>query len=154
MTAALDPGPTIRSATADDAEAAALLSAELGYPVDASTMRARLAHLSHQDDHGIFVACRGGRVVGWVHVLATHHLQAAPRAEIGGLVVSADSRSGGLGAALVARAEQWAREKGFAQVLVRSQTFRYAAHRFYRREGYTQTKTSAVFSKTLQGPTD
>ena len=85
-----------------DAEAAALLSAELGYPVDASTMRARLAHLSHQDDHGIFVACRGGRVVGWVHVLATHPLQAAPRAEIGGLVVSADSRSGGLGAALVA----------------------------------------------------
>jgi GNAT superfamily N-acetyltransferase len=153
MTAASDPGLTIRDATVDDAEAVALLSADLGYPVNARTMEVRLAQLTRQDGHGVFVACRGVRVVGWVHVLAVHHLQAEPRAEIGGLVVAADARSAGLGAGLVGRAEQWAREHGFAQVLVRSQTFREAAHRFYQREGYTQTKTSAVFAKPLSGPT-
>ncbi len=155
MTAAPDPSVapafTIREATPADAEAAAVLSADLGYPTDAATMRARLDHLTRQPDHGVFVACRDGRVVGWIHVLATHHLQAHPRAEIGGLVVAADARSAGVGAALVSRAEQWAREQGFGEVLVRSQTFREAAHRFYRREGYTQTKTSAVFAKPL-GP--
>jgi GNAT superfamily N-acetyltransferase len=153
MIAASGPSLTIRDATVDDAEAVALLSAALGYPVDARTMQARLAHLARQDGHGIFVACLGARVVGWIHVLATHHLQADPRAEIGGLVVAADARSAGIGAGLVARAEQWARGHGFAQVLVRSQTFREAAHRFYQREGYAQTKTSAVFAKPLAGPT-
>jgi GNAT superfamily N-acetyltransferase len=149
MAAAVEPAFTIRNATPDDADAAALLSADLGYPADAATMRTRLGHLTRQPDHGVFVACRDGRVVGWVHVLASHHLQADPRAEIGGLVVEAASRSLGVGAALVARAEQWAREHGFREVLVRSQTFREAAHRFYRREGYAQTKTSAVFAKPL-----
>jgi GNAT superfamily N-acetyltransferase len=153
MTAAPEPpvAPsfTIREATPDDAEAVAPLSGDLGYPADAATMRARLDHLTRQPDHVIFVACLGPRVVGWIHVLATHHLQAVPRAEIGGLVVEAGSRSLGVGAALVSRAEQWARERGFAEMLVRSQTFREAAHRFYRREGYAQTKTSAVFAKPL-----
>lgn len=154
MTATLDPPLLIRAATSADAAAAALLSADFGYPTDVSTMQARLERLTGHQDHGIFVACRGDRVVGWVHVLAAHHLQADPRAEIGGLVVAADARGTGIGARLVARAEQWARDAGFMQILVRSQTFREDAHRFYRREGYAQTKTSAVFSKPLRPPTD
>lgn len=155
MTAALDPSVapdfTIREATPGDADAVAALSGDLGYPADATAMRTRLEHLTRQAGHIIFVACQGLRVVGWIHVLATHHLQADPRAEIGGLVVAADARSAGVGAGLVSRAEQWGREHGFREMLVRSQTFREAAHRFYRREGYTQTKTSAVFAKPL-GP--
>ncbi len=149
MTPVLDPTLMIRTATTADADAVALLSADFGYPADASTMRARLERLTGRDDHGIFVACRDARVVGWIHVLAAHHLQADPRAEIGGLVVAADARGRGIGARLVARAEAWARDAGFTQVLVRSQTFREDAHRFYTREGYAQTKTSAVFAKPL-----
>jgi len=139
----------IRDMRLDDAGASALLSAELGYPVDTETMRARIERLSAAADHGLFVACQGSRVIAWIHVLAADHLQGDPRAEIGGLVVTAAARSSGVGALLVQRAERWAREHGFDAILVRSQIMREAAHRFYLREGYERTKTSAVFTKTL-----
>ncbi|MEQ1912541.1 MAG: GNAT family N-acetyltransferase [Vicinamibacterales bacterium] len=139
----------VRAIVPADAESAARLSGELGYPADAATMRRRIEQLTASVDHGAFVACQAGHVVGWIHVSAVHHMQSDPRAEIGGLVVAAHARSAGIGAQLVARAEQWASEAGFASVVVRSQIMREAAHRFYLREGYTRTKTSAVFSKPL-----
>ncbi|HUR36035.1 MAG TPA: GNAT family N-acetyltransferase [Vicinamibacterales bacterium] len=139
----------IRDITPDDAEAAAGLSGELGYPTDGLAMRARIEHLATLPDHGVFVATQAGEVVGWIHVSGVLHLQAEPRAEIGGLVVTARARSAGIGARLVRRAEQWAAAHGFGIVLVRSQIARDDAHRFYLREGYTRTKTSAVFSKQL-----
>ncbi len=112
-------------------------------------MRARLEALTRVPGHGVFVACLDDVVVGWIHVAAVLHMQSDPRAEIGGLVVSASARGRRIGAALVARAEAWAREHGFGSILVRSQTMREDAHRFYVREGYVRTKTSAVFSKTF-----
>ena len=140
----------IRAIVPGDADAAARLSGELGYPVDATTMRLRIEQLTVSVDHGAFVACQAGDVVGWIHVSSVHHMQSDPRAEIGGLVVAAHARSAGIGAQLVARAEQWAREAGFSSVVVRSQIMRDAAHRFYLREGYARTKTSAVFTKAIQ----
>ena len=144
-----DRSTEVRAIVSADAEAAAHLSGELGYPVDATTMRLRIAQLTASVDHGAFVACQAGQVVGWVHVSAVHHMQSDARVEIGGLVVAAHARSAGIGAQLVARAEQWAREAGFTRVVVRSQIMREAAHRFYLREGYARTKTSAVFTKAL-----
>lgn len=147
----MSSGPPIevRPIANDDAEAVAHLSSELGYPTDAVTMLRRIGLVTASADHAAFVACQAARVVGWIHVAAVHHMQAEPRAEIGGLVVAAQSRSSGVGKQLVARAEQWARETGLSSVVVRSQIMREAAHRFYLREGYSRTKTSAVFSKTL-----
>lgn len=115
-------------------------------------MRERITRLAAMPDHAVFVSCRGGAVIGWIHVFSVHHLQSEPRAEIGGLVVSADARGAGIGAALVERAERWARDQQLPSILVRSQVMREAAHRFYLREGYTQTKTSAVFAKNLPAP--
>jgi GNAT superfamily N-acetyltransferase len=95
------------------------------------------------------VACRDSIVIGWIDVGIVHHLQVEPSGEIGGLVVSHACRSLGIGAKLVWRAEEWVRERGVTRVVVRSNVTREAAHRFYLREGYERTKTSAVFSKTL-----
>jgi len=139
----------VRPITADDAEAAAELSGELGYPIAPAAMRARIDALAASSDHGVFVASLEGIVVGWIHVAAVLHVQSDPRAEIGGLVVSTAVRGRRIGAALVARAEAWAREHGFDSILVRSQVMREDAHRFYLREGYTRTKTSAVFAKPV-----
>jgi GNAT superfamily N-acetyltransferase len=150
MTTGTTPVVEIRSVTPDDAEDAARLSAELGYPAGLSAMRARIEQLLASSEHGLFMAVKGDRAVGWIHVSATHHLQSDVRAEIGGLVVSAAYRSLGIGAKLVARAEQWARDRGLAGMVVRSQIKREDAHRFYLREGYARTKTSAVFSKELR----
>ena len=152
MTGAHDDTLTIRPFTTDDAEAAAALSAELGYPADLLEMRARIERLTAASDQGLFAACRSNDMLGWIHVSLVQHLQDDLRAEIGGLVVKEGNRGGGIGARLVARAEQWASEHGVGTVVVRSQIKREAAHRFYLREGYARTKTSAVFTKRLDSP--
>jgi GNAT superfamily N-acetyltransferase len=61
--------------------------------------------------------------------------------------VSSGFRSRGIGHLLIACAERWAVEQGLKMILVRSRDTREAAHRFYLREGFARTKTSAVFSK-------
>ena len=103
-------------------------------------------------DHTTYIAAQpDGTVVGWIDIGITHHLQADPYAEIGGFVVSGDARSLGIGKKLLARAEAWARGRGVRRIVVRSQIARERAHRFYLREGYQQTKTSAVFAKEIAG---
>jgi GNAT superfamily N-acetyltransferase len=138
----------LREITLADAAAAAELSGELGYPTSTEVMQQRIASLSA--DHTVYVACLAGEVAAWIDVSVTRHLQSDPRAEIGGLVVSSKLRSHGIGRLLVARAEQWAVERGLKSVVVRSQIAREAAHNFYLREGYARTKTSAVFTKQLE----
>jgi GNAT superfamily N-acetyltransferase len=78
-----------------------------------------------------------------------HSLGIEPRAEITRLVVDSRSRSAGAGRLLVERGEQWARERGFAVIGVRSNVIRDRAHAFYLRLGYTITKSQKVFRKTL-----
>lgn len=112
-------------------------------------MEERIRNYTRLTDRVVFVAYHDGAVIGWIDVGIVHHLQVEPNGEIGGLVVSNTCRSAGIGAKLVARAEQWVKERGLTRMIVRSQIAREAAHRFYLREGYERTKTSAVFSKTL-----
>jgi GNAT superfamily N-acetyltransferase len=141
----------IREISAADADAAARLSEELGYPVSAAVMEQRIEALNALPDHAVYVACFSGETVGWIHVMETRHLTVESRAEIAGLVVASEARGRGIGRHLVERAERWALERGLKNVVVRSRATREAAHRFYLREGYRQTKTSAVFAKELAG---
>jgi GNAT superfamily N-acetyltransferase len=78
-----------------------------------------------------------------------HHLQSAPHALIGGLVVKDGVRSLGLGRKLCAEVAAWSRSKGIAVLRVTSRMARENARRFYLRDGFRQTKTSAVFEKVL-----
>jgi GNAT superfamily N-acetyltransferase len=125
------------------------LSGELGYPASIAAMEERIRNYALLTDRIVFVASREGAVIGWIDIGIVHHLQVEPNGEIGGLVVSHTCRSAGIGAKLVSHAEQWVRARGVTKVIVRSNITREAAHRFYLREGYERTKTSAVFSKTL-----
>lgn len=143
----------VREIHPDDAEDAASLCGELGYPVSAEEMAERIRTQTALADYVIFVAGLPDRgVVGWIDVHITHHLQAGPRAEIGGLVVGDGARSQGIGRRLLAHAEAWAAARGMTHMLVRSQISRERAHQFYLREGYQRTKTSAVFAKELNRP--
>jgi GNAT superfamily N-acetyltransferase len=143
------PEITIREMTPADAVDAASLSAELGYPVTTEAMENRLKQFTELEDHAVFAACRQGRVVAWIDVSIAHHLQSEPYGEIGGLIVSSQHQGGGIGKKLVATAEQWIRNRGIANVLVRSQIARERAHAFYLQLNFSRLKTSAVFTKTL-----
>ena len=113
-----DTALCIRKIALADAEAAAKLSEELGYPVSPDEMEKRIRELAHLAEHVVYVACIADAVIGWIDVGVVHHLQAEAYAEIGGLVVSSEFRSAGIGRKLVARAEQWARDRGARRIVV------------------------------------
>ena len=149
MSVPVADGLRTREITLADASTAAELSRELGYPVSAEAMRQRIEALLGSAGRTVYVACLEGTLVGWIDVGVVRHLQSEERAEIGGLVVSSAVRSRGIGQLLLRCAEQWALGQGLKSVVVRSQIAREAAHRFYLREGYIRSKTSAVFTKNF-----
>jgi GNAT superfamily N-acetyltransferase len=114
-------------------------------------MASRLARVREQRMGEVFVAAGegDGRVLGWTHVVPRLQLEEPPFAELAGLVVADGARSLGVGAALLAAAEDWAKGAGFALMRVRSNVVRERAHRFYEREGYCRVKGQAVFHKSI-----
>ena len=141
---------TIRLATPADAEELAKLSGQLGYPADAAAMLRRLDGVTSHHAGVVLVALdpQDG-LAGFAHVEPRHPLITEPFAELAALVVSEAARGQHIGSALLAAAEAWAREQGFANMRVRSNVIRERAHRFYLREGYAEKKRQAVFLKQL-----
>jgi GNAT superfamily N-acetyltransferase len=142
-------GLSIRRLTADDADAAAELSSQLGYSSSPGDLRERIEELSHTADRVAFAAVVDGQIVGWIDAAMERHLQYAASAVIGGLVVREDMRGLGVGRRLCLEVEEWARSKSVPLVRVRSQIKREDAHRFYLRDGYRKVKTSLVFEKLV-----
>ncbi len=142
-----------REAVASDVPALAELAGELGYPSTTAQVGERFRRLlAHPELHRVFVAeGADGEPAAWIHVFVSLRLESEPFAEIGGLVVGAASRGGGVGEALVRRAEAWARGRGLARVRVRSNVVRERAHRFYQRLGFARLKEQVVLVEDLDG---
>jgi len=144
------PRGATRDVSTGDVDALAALSGQLGYPVPVPEMAQRLESLLADPRHVVFVwEETDGRVLGWIHVFRSLYLEAAPMAEIGGLVIDERARGRGIGAALVERVERWAHEHGLSRMRVRSRIERADAHRFYLRLGYERFKRQEVFQKNL-----
>lgn len=141
---------TVRAMTFGDADQVAALAGELGYPSTRAQIEARFRGIEGNDDSRVFVAADpDGRVWGWVHVLGHHLMVSEGQAEVGGLIVDSRARGVGIGRSLMAAAEGWARERGYAGLMLRSNTIRTEAHRFYQDLGYTIVKTQHKFQKPL-----
>lgn len=143
-------GYGIRLARLEDAAAITGLCGQLGYPTQPPAVQTRLAEILAAPAQVVYVAeapLQG--VMGWVHVLRVCYLEAEPFAEIGGLVVERGQRGLGIGRALMAAGEAWARHQGLATVRLRSNIVRKEAHIFYQRIGYTIEKTQLTFGKPL-----
>jgi GNAT superfamily N-acetyltransferase len=111
----------------------------------------RFAGTADDQDHALLVAeAMDGAILGWLHVHRPKLLVSPPSAEIGGLIVGSGSRRHGVGAALMAAAEEWARGAGCQLVCLRSNVIRTDAHAFYGL-GYTDAKTSHTFVKADPG---
>jgi len=139
----------LRLARAADAEALARLSAQLGYPNQAAAVAERLAAIHEFGLGEVFAAVLDGGVVGWLHVALHPTLEHPLAAEILGLVIDGGVRSRGIGARLVAAAEDWARAHGCAELVVRSNVLRERAHAFYDARGFLRWKRQQVFRKSL-----
>lgn len=139
----------IRSPRVADYARLAELAGQLGYPATAVEVKKRLASFERSLDHAIFVAELNGEIVGWIGVFVYRCLEADARAEINGLLVEERLRSRGIGLKLVARAEEWARDRGCDAIGVRSNVIRDRAHAFYERLGYKHVKTQKTFRREL-----
>jgi GNAT superfamily N-acetyltransferase len=144
------PNFILRAARAEDSVALARLSTQLGYPVSGEEISVRLANALRDPSSAVVVAeTPTGDVVGFVHLLHQFLVESDPRVEIGALVVDESHRGVGVGQLLMARAEQWARERGCKCVNLRSNVIRAGAHAFYERIGYRHYKTQKAFRKDL-----
>ena len=140
----------VRQMRADDTASVAALTTQLGYPATEDATRRRFDLIKDRWDARLFVAQHAGNpIVGWIHVQATYLLECDARAEIWGLVVSAQARGIGVGRRLVEAAEEWALMRGLDVIVLRSNNLRTEAQGFYEHLGYTVTKTQNAFRKNL-----
>jgi len=140
---------TLRPATPTDVTKIADLTTQLGYPTSPEEAEARLRDLASRPEDAVLVAEVDGEVAGWIHVSALHSLEMDPCAMIQGLVVDASRRGGGIGAALVEAAAEWAAGHGFRTLRVRSNSVRERTHAFYERLGFARTKSQVVFARPV-----
>ena len=132
-----DRDVVIRPARQDDDAAIARLCGELGYPSSAEATRLRLARIMASPDQHVLVAEVAGDVVGLAVLLRAWTINNDEiSARLSTLVVDSSLRGRGLGAALVAASEIWAREQGAASLHLTSGSHRPEAHRFYAHLGY------------------
>jgi ribosomal protein S18 acetylase RimI-like enzyme len=108
---------------------------------DPSGSRETFSAMQRQPGFHLLVAEEDGAVQGTVvlAVMPNFSYRNRPWAVIENLVVDATQRGRGIGAVLMTRAAEIAREAGCYKVLLASNKQRPEAHHFYRRLGYTQT---------------
>lgn len=138
---------TIRPATAGDEDAILALIEELfkppgARPPDYSRERARkgIRWALEQPHSDILLACEGRELVGLASVYADiQSIRYGPRCWLQDLVVAAGARRRGIGRKLLDAATEWAKKHGCTHLELASGTGRKDAHRFYLREGMTQS---------------
>ncbi|MDP8962087.1 MAG: GNAT family N-acetyltransferase [Actinomycetota bacterium] len=138
----------VRPARADDWPAVAALLEGLGRPAvlagnDAVRHGDLFVLYLARADASALVAEVGGVVVGFVDVEFRQRLNHSTRqAWIPDLVVEESHRGRGVGRALLARAEELARQRGCWGMALESAKWRQRAHAFYRARGWRDASLS------------
>lgn len=141
---------TLRAAAPGDESRIAELAGQLGYPCGAQEVRDRVERILSDPAHRVWVAeLPGAGIAGWIHLFLYQVVESDLRVEVAALVVDEASRGRGVGKALMARAEEWAREHDCQAVSLRSNVKRQGAHDLYQALGYSIVKTQHAFRKYL-----
>ena len=128
-----------------------LMKKELGYPdLNETDTLKRLEYFRQSEDWETFIAVVDGETVGFIGVMKgiAYNIDGF-YSEIVALAVSEKARRGGIGTALVRKAEEWALQNGVREVGLHSNMKRLDAHLFYEKIGYV--KKSYWFHKKLEG---
>ncbi len=90
---------------------------------------------SQTEDEEVFLAERGGEEAGCLHILATTDFFDQRHAHISVIATSAAAEGSGVGHALMAHAEDWARSRRLSLLTLNVFAANARARRFYEREG-------------------
>jgi GNAT superfamily N-acetyltransferase len=139
----------IREARAEDLEAIIRLHEEdeLGShgdvwsPETRPAYEAAFAAIAHSSENRLFVALDGKEIVGTFQLTFIPNLtgRGALRVKVESVKVKSARRSGGIGAKMMAFAEDHARTRGAAMLELTSNKARKDAHRFYERLGFSRS---------------
>lgn len=150
-------GLLIREARRADLEAIVRLHEEdslgdhgdLWSPETRPVYEAAFAAIAESAENTLYVAEEGGRVVGTFQLTFIPNItrQAALRVKVESVKVADAFRSKGIGARMMAFAEDEARRRGARLLELTSNKARQEAHRFYERLGYV--KSHEGFKKKL-----
>ena len=139
----------MRKADINDASAiCGLCTDDLGYECSEELVSERLKNIDGSRE-AVFAADIGGTAVGYIHAEVYNTLYFESMINILGLAVSRSHRRQGIGRALIACAEKWAKEQGINVVRLNSGGSRREAHEFYRAMGYDNEKMQVRFLKNL-----
>jgi ribosomal protein S18 acetylase RimI-like enzyme len=133
----------VHEATDELAEAFARLIPQLSKTANPPDRRA-LAEIITAPCNTLLVArdrSKGGRIIGTL-TLAIFRIPTGMRAWIEDVVVDADARGGGAGAALTLEAMRIAKLKGARTIDLTSRASRVAAHRLYESAGFAIRETN------------
>lgn len=125
--------PALVALLADD-----VISAARETPDDLAPYMTAFAQIEADPNQMLMVMARAGALVGTLHLTRMPSLmrRGRPRANVEAVRVASSERGRGLGARLMAWADDQAREWGCSLVQLTSSTARLDAHRFYERLGY------------------
>lgn len=129
-----------RTATISDAADMSVLNTQLGYPSTTASLKENLEKVLLLPDNIVFVAEYNHKVIGWTNVRVTNTIESGTVCEIWGLIVDEAYRGNGIGKELIQKAKAWTKQQGVNKLRVRTNVRRKDAHRFYFREGFTETK--------------
>ena len=138
----------IRQFKPEDAQAVIGLLQELGYDVSQDQLAKRI-ELIQARDGAVFVYELNQQILGCINVIIDARLAEGIVAEIVSLVVSEASRGHGVGQQLVEYAETWAQPQ-VDTIRVRCNAIRDKAHKFYKRQAFTEKKEQKVFEKNFR----
>ena len=137
----------VRKYSLCDIEPLTSLIHELGYSHTKITLSDHIQKIRQRGGE-IFVAERGGILVGCVCAIIDIRLAAGVYGELVSLIVTEKARGAGVGKNLVRHAEGWL-GKRVDIIRVRANSIRSEAHGFYISRGYKEKKMQKIFVKTV-----
>jgi GNAT superfamily N-acetyltransferase len=140
-------GVSVREVGAGDEAAISALLGELGYPASVEEVARRFERLEREAGSWLWLAVEGERVVGLVGLHVMPVIEREPLGRVTAIVVTEGERRGGIGRALMERAEAEARRQGCERLEVTTADRRSEAHAFYRGLGFEEA--SRRFLKRL-----
>ncbi|AZN40995.1 GNAT family N-acetyltransferase [Paenibacillus albus] len=132
----------VRAYRETDLEGLAALMVELGSPTSVLDMQLRMERISATPNYYTFVAVLEETIVGMIGLRMQHsYVSNDLKTQVSSLAVKSGMQGKGIGKALLAHAEEWAKQQGSYFVYINSgiKEERTDAHAFYKKRGYAVT---------------